>query len=94
MGTDGWARATWQAMEEMVRAFETGTWFTVFEQPGKVARLPDALGGAHLRNLLALMPASLPPRTTLPPHTAAVGQRRARGGQQEATGLDPDHQVD
>ena len=42
------------------------------------AALPDALGGAHLRNLLALMPASLPPRTTLPPHTAAVGQRRAR----------------
>jgi hypothetical protein len=57
VSTDGWARATWEAVEEMVRALEAGTRFTVFEQPGKVARLPDALGGDPTRWFLLAAPA-------------------------------------
>ena len=42
------------------------------------AVLPARLGGTHLRNLLALMPPALPSSLTLPPHTPAIGPRRAR----------------
>ena len=38
---DYWATV----LDDMVRRFETGTFLTVFEQPGKVSRLPNALGG-------------------------------------------------
>jgi hypothetical protein len=38
---DGWAAM----LDDMVRRFETGTFLTVLEQPGKVSRLPNALGG-------------------------------------------------
>lgn len=41
MGDDRWAAM----FDDMVRAFETGSFLTVFEQRGKVGRLPDALGG-------------------------------------------------
>jgi hypothetical protein len=42
---DRWAKATFEAVGEMVRAFESIYARTVFEEPGKVAQLPEALGG-------------------------------------------------
>ena len=45
MAGDRWAKATFEAVGEMVRAFESIYARTVFEEPGKVAQLPEALGG-------------------------------------------------
>ena len=41
MTTMSWA----EFVDNVRRAFETGTAFTVFGGPGPIARLPDALGG-------------------------------------------------
>jgi hypothetical protein len=38
---DGWATM----FDDIVRRFETGTFLTALEQPGKVSRLPNSLGG-------------------------------------------------
>ena len=57
MGSDRWATATWQALGDVVQAFESVTARTAFEQPGKVARLPDALGGDSKQWQLLAAPA-------------------------------------
>jgi hypothetical protein len=46
VGDDRWTRM----LDDMVRAFETGTFLTALEVPGKVAKLPAALGGARFQN--------------------------------------------
>jgi hypothetical protein len=50
---DYWATV----LEDMVRRFETGTFLTVFETPGKLARLPNALGGDRMQWPLLAVPA-------------------------------------
>lgn len=50
---DSWA----SVLDDIIRRFETGTFLTAFEQPGKVGRLPDALGGDPKRWPLLAAPA-------------------------------------
>jgi hypothetical protein len=54
VGDDRWA----DFLEGIVRRFETGTFLTVFEVPGKVGRLPNALGGDPARRSLIAAPAT------------------------------------
>jgi hypothetical protein len=44
-------------IDDIVREFETGTFLTVFDVPGKVGRLPDGLGGDRKRWSLLAAPA-------------------------------------
>lgn len=53
MDDDRWAAF----LDDIVRAFETGTFLTAFEVPGKVGRLPNALGGDPDRQSLIAAPA-------------------------------------
>jgi hypothetical protein len=57
MGSDRWATATFEALGNVVQAFESVTARTAFEQPGKVTRLPDALGGDPKQWFLLAAPA-------------------------------------
>lgn len=57
MAGDRWATATFDALGEVVRAFESIYARTVFEQPGRVSQLPDALGGDAKRWPLLAAPA-------------------------------------
>ncbi len=50
---DNWA----SVLEDIVGRFETGTFLTVFETPGKLARLPNALGGDRMQWPLLAVPA-------------------------------------
>jgi len=53
VGDDRWSAF----LDDIVRAFETGTFLTAFEVPGKVGRLPNALGGDPGRQSLIAAPA-------------------------------------